>query len=385
MRASSPSSATRRWPCPASSRSSPGRTCRASSTRRRRTRTIWSTPTTPTCSTMSCASSARGSRPCVAETEGAAEEACRLLEVEYELLPAVFDPEVAMEPDAPILHEKERRLPRQHLCRHSWRARQCRAGLQGGRRHPRDDLLDLARAARASGDARLDRLAGRGRAAACAHELAGAVHRQAEALLSVRAVRPRRACLHRAHRRRLRRQAGDDLRGSLRARRAEDRAAGDVGVHAPGAVHRRHHAPSDDHACEARRQEGRYADRASRCASSPIPAPTAIMAARRWPPRSAARSPPIAAPTRRPTATPSTPTWCRPAAFAAMAPRRPLSPSNAPSTTWRKLLGIDPFEIRRINKVRETDRIEFDLEGSVRRRCSAATGSINVSISSRRR
>ena len=29
----------------------------------------------------------------VAETEGAAEEACRLLEVEYELLPAVFDPE----------------------------------------------------------------------------------------------------------------------------------------------------------------------------------------------------------------------------------------------------------------------------------------------------
>ena len=42
----------------------------------------------------------------VAETEGAAEEACRLLEVEYELLPPVFDPEVAMEPGAPILHDK---------------------------------------------------------------------------------------------------------------------------------------------------------------------------------------------------------------------------------------------------------------------------------------
>ncbi len=42
----------------------------------------------------------------VAETEGAAEEACRLLEVEYELLPAVFDPEAAMEPGAPILHDK---------------------------------------------------------------------------------------------------------------------------------------------------------------------------------------------------------------------------------------------------------------------------------------
>jgi putative selenate reductase molybdopterin-binding subunit len=42
----------------------------------------------------------------VAETEAAAEEGCRQLEVEYEPLPAVFDPERAMEPDAPILHEK---------------------------------------------------------------------------------------------------------------------------------------------------------------------------------------------------------------------------------------------------------------------------------------
>jgi putative selenate reductase molybdopterin-binding subunit len=42
----------------------------------------------------------------VAETEAAAEAACELLEVEYELLPAVFDPEVAMAPGAPILHDK---------------------------------------------------------------------------------------------------------------------------------------------------------------------------------------------------------------------------------------------------------------------------------------
>jgi CO/xanthine dehydrogenase Mo-binding subunit/aerobic-type carbon monoxide dehydrogenase small subunit (CoxS/CutS family) len=41
-----------------------------------------------------------------AETVGAAEAACRLLEVEYELLPAVFDPELAMAPNAPILHHK---------------------------------------------------------------------------------------------------------------------------------------------------------------------------------------------------------------------------------------------------------------------------------------
>ena len=82
------------------------------------------------------------------------------------------------------------------------------------------------------------------------------------------------------------------------------------------------------------------------------------MAARRWPRRLAARSPPIAAPTRRPTATPSIPTWCRPAAFAATAPRRRPSPSNAPWTIWRGCWASSPFEIRRINKVRETDRIE---------------------------
>ena len=42
----------------------------------------------------------------VAETETAAEAACRLLEVQYEILPAVFDPEAAMRPEAPLLHDK---------------------------------------------------------------------------------------------------------------------------------------------------------------------------------------------------------------------------------------------------------------------------------------
>jgi putative selenate reductase molybdopterin-binding subunit len=42
----------------------------------------------------------------VAETESAAERACRLLDVTYEILPAVFDPVAAMAPDAPILHDK---------------------------------------------------------------------------------------------------------------------------------------------------------------------------------------------------------------------------------------------------------------------------------------
>ena len=42
----------------------------------------------------------------VADTPAIAEHACRLITVEYEPLPAVFDPELAMEPGAPLLHDK---------------------------------------------------------------------------------------------------------------------------------------------------------------------------------------------------------------------------------------------------------------------------------------
>ena len=42
----------------------------------------------------------------VAESEGAAEAGCRALRVDYELLLAVFDPVAAMEPGAPLLHDK---------------------------------------------------------------------------------------------------------------------------------------------------------------------------------------------------------------------------------------------------------------------------------------
>ncbi len=43
----------------------------------------------------------------VAESEAAAEAGCRALEVDYEVLPAVFDPVAAMEPGAPLLHDKD--------------------------------------------------------------------------------------------------------------------------------------------------------------------------------------------------------------------------------------------------------------------------------------
>jgi len=43
-----------------------------------------------------------------ATTEEVAEEAVRLIDVEYEVLPAVFTPEEAMKPDAPIVHDDYR-------------------------------------------------------------------------------------------------------------------------------------------------------------------------------------------------------------------------------------------------------------------------------------
>jgi CO/xanthine dehydrogenase Mo-binding subunit len=42
----------------------------------------------------------------VAETEGAAEEGCRKIEIDYEMLPALFDPEEAMSKGAPVIHDK---------------------------------------------------------------------------------------------------------------------------------------------------------------------------------------------------------------------------------------------------------------------------------------
>ena len=49
----------------------------------------------------------------VAETEAAAEEGCRRLVIDYEILPAVIDPEAAIAPGAPLLHPE--RTPEQYV------------------------------------------------------------------------------------------------------------------------------------------------------------------------------------------------------------------------------------------------------------------------------
>jgi CO/xanthine dehydrogenase Mo-binding subunit/aerobic-type carbon monoxide dehydrogenase small subunit (CoxS/CutS family) len=53
----------------------------------------------------------------IAETEAAAEEGCRRLKVDYEVLPAVIDPEQAIAPGAPVIHPDktlEHRVTRAH-------------------------------------------------------------------------------------------------------------------------------------------------------------------------------------------------------------------------------------------------------------------------------
>ena len=72
-------------------------------------------------------------------------------------------------------------------------------------------------------------------------------------------------CLHRAGRRRLRRQAGDGVGGPAPVRHHEARRPSrEMGMDPRGGVHRRHDAAPDDDQGQDRRQEGRHADRARR-------------------------------------------------------------------------------------------------------------------------
>ncbi|MFQ5796225.1 MAG: xanthine dehydrogenase family protein molybdopterin-binding subunit [Candidatus Bipolaricaulia bacterium] len=57
-----------------------------------------------------------------AETLEIAEEACNLIEVDYEILPAVFDPIEAMQPGAPVIHDEKDSVrihdPERNICAH---------------------------------------------------------------------------------------------------------------------------------------------------------------------------------------------------------------------------------------------------------------------------
>ena len=135
-----------------------------------------------------------------------------------------------------------------------------RRGLRRGGRGVRADVPGAAGAACAPGDARHDRLAGRGPAGA-ADQLADPVPDPGRAVPAVRPGPQPGPGVRGPDRRRFRRQAGDAHRGRGRAGRAPARPPGAAGVHPGGAVHRGHHpAPDADHGA-ARGPAGRHADR----------------------------------------------------------------------------------------------------------------------------
>ena len=219
----------------------------------------------------------------VADSEAAAEEGCRKLAVDYELLPAVFDPEEAMRPGAPVIHDKgpESRIhnPQRNI-----------AGELHG--HVGDVDAGFAEADVVyEGTYITQRVQHAHLETHCAIgwlDQAGRLNIRSSTqtpYLTRRAlagtVRPRSGQgprVLRAHGRRLRRQAGNAGRGHRRACRAQDRAAGQARIHPRGAVHRRHHAPSHARAHQGRRAPRRLASPPWRCTSSPTPAPTAITA-----------------------------------------------------------------------------------------------------------
>ena len=354
-------------PCPAWSRSSPGRTCRAGSTPRRPTRTSSSIPTTPTCSTTSCASSASASPRWSPRPRPPRRTGCRRLEVEYEVLPAVFDPEEAMEPGAPILHDKGGDgSTRQHLRRHPRRGRQRRGRLRarptpstrGPTRRSRSSTRTWRRTARSPGAATTA-----GFTSAPARRRRSSPSRSSATCSGcVRTQRPR---LHRAGRRRLRRQAGDAHRGPVRAGRAEDRPPGEMGVHARGAVHRRDDPPPDeDHVKLGAKHDGTLTAIQIRVVSN-----TGAYGNHGGETLAAALGESLTAyrcaeqEGRRLRGLHQHGPGRRLPRLRRLADRP--SPSSARWTIWRALLGMDPFEIRRKNMIRPGDSDAVDLAGAL--------------------
>ena len=105
MHASRRSVRTKRWPFLACMPFSRGRTSRDVSIQRRLTTIFMSIRMTPTCWIMSRASLGSASLQWSPRLKPRRRKRCRLVEIDYEVLPAVFDPEEAMRPGAPILHE----------------------------------------------------------------------------------------------------------------------------------------------------------------------------------------------------------------------------------------------------------------------------------------
>ena len=205
----------------------------------------------------------------VAETEAAAEEGCRRLGVDYEILPAVIDPGGgdragrAGHPSRQDAGAARRQRDAQHRGRDPRRIRRCRRRARGA-------------AVTYEGTLTTQRVQ---HAALETH--GGLAWLDATGILNVRSstqtpfLTRRALCGHfrsragqgpgvlRTRRRRLRRQAGNVRRGYPGARGAEDRPAGQARTHPRRTIHRDLDAASDARHRESGRRQGRQADRAA--------------------------------------------------------------------------------------------------------------------------
>ena len=107
----------------------------------------------------------------VADSVGAAEEGCRRVAVEYEVLPAVFDPEEAMADGAPQLHSYDDPFAydkvRNILLELHGEVGDVDSRLLRSRRDPRGHLLLAPRPARPPRDTRFDRVDRRATGCTC--------------------------------------------------------------------------------------------------------------------------------------------------------------------------------------------------------------------------
>ncbi len=166
-----------------------------------------------------------------AESPEIAWAALDLIEVEYDVLPAVFDPIATMQPGAPIIHDEPDAVgvadvATQHRCDHPCPLRRCGAGAGRGGSCFRAHLSCTSGAAGIHRAAHRRHLLGRRRAHGDPHQHPGALPRAPHDRPADRAAGQAHPRDQAAHRRRLRRQAGDVDRRSVCAPDHCDRPAG---------------------------------------------------------------------------------------------------------------------------------------------------------------
>ena len=287
----------------------------------------------------------------------------KLIEVEYEPLPAVLDVRDAMRPDAPILHEalrtaarRRRRTSPSNVAAHTAvRVRRRREGLRRGRRRRRARVHDEDGAPGLHRAARVDARSG----TPTASSPSGPAPRARSPCARRQLGDPRPPDLEDqgrpdGDRRRLRRQDPHLPRARRRAPLEEDRPAGED-AHGPRRGLRGHRPDAGHvHQGEARRDEGRQAHRALQAdlayESGAFPG-SAGDVRRRWRCRAATTSR-----TSRSTATTSSSTSRSTQDYRAPgAPARAFAIEQLVDELAEKL-GIDPLEFRLENASKEGTR-----------------------------